>query len=111
MNCAIQRREGRFPVRMKVVSNDLPHLEAEMLDLSKSGARLRLPKSLAPVTPNTRISIGACLVHQARTIFETPARVAWVSETLDGVEAGLEWSNDCERTTQRIEVALIVAAA
>lgn len=111
MKCAKQRKEGRYPVRMKMVSRMLPHLSADLVDLSASGAKVRFPKSMVPVRAGATIPFGARLANQLSSAFEGIARIAWVNETLDGIEAGLEWETISENAVERIKLALIGTAA
>jgi hypothetical protein len=85
------RKNARVAVNMSLRSASLPRYQAHIVDLSKSGARIRLKGAVSQALENQRIRFGVSLSGEIGTHFEGLARVAWVSQTASGWEAGLEW--------------------
>lgn len=86
------RKHNRIATEMMLRSVSLPAYSAELTDISERGARLKLKARKAPKElVENRIRFGVSLPNQMSTQFEGFARVAWVRESKDGVEAGLEW--------------------
>lgn len=92
MNNNQSRKHNRITTEMMLRSVSLPAYSAELTDISERGARLKLKTRKAPTElVENRIRFGVSLPTQMTTQFEGFARVAWVRETKEGVEAGLEW--------------------
>ena len=87
------RTATRRRVEMTIVSQVFPSHQAEILDLSEGGAKIRLKSSPRKADQAPSFSFDARFLSQFRSVFAGRARLAWVSETLDGFEAGLEWES------------------
>jgi hypothetical protein len=85
------RKTPRFPAEMSLRSTGLPLLQAQVVDLSATGARVNLRAAAPPNLVRQVIRFGASLPGQQSPFFEGSARVAWVRETPGGWQAGLEW--------------------
>lgn len=104
------RNQGRFPVKAELHSAVLPNFKAEILDLSEGGARVRLRGRAADIAPETRFGFGAFLSPRVNSVVKGNARVAWVRETLDGVEAGLQWEDLTKAGISALKSAILKAA-
>jgi PilZ domain len=104
------RNKGRFPVRVDLHSADLPNFKAEVLDLSEGGARVKLRRASSHIQADGKFRFGAFLSPKVNSIFRGDARVAWIRQTLDGVEAGLEWEGLTSCALRTLRSALLKAA-
>ena len=104
------RNEGRFPVRMRITSEGLPHYQADILDLSEGGAKVKLRATPNTDLKNQRIPFGATIPAQVYAAFEGMARIAWSQQTLDGFEIGLQWENLSAKAKKKLKEALLLAA-
>jgi hypothetical protein len=91
MEFADTRRTPRYPADMSLRSSSLPLIQAQILDLSESGARVRLRAPASPALEHQVIHFGASLPGQQSPFFEGSARVAWIRQTDTDWQAGLEW--------------------
>lgn len=103
------RNQGRFPVRAELHSPHLPNFKAQILDLSEGGARVKLERG-EQLRPDSKFSFGAFLSPRVNSVLKGQARVAWVRETLDGVEAGLQWENLTQTGLRFLRSAVLKAA-
>lgn len=103
------RNKGRFPVRVNLHSADFPNFRAEVLDISEGGAKVKLRRPPASNLADRKVKIGAFLSPKVNSLFKGVARVAWVRQTLDGAEAGLEWDSLTSSATSALKSALIKA--
>lgn len=85
------RRHPRYAAEMSLRSSQLPMMQAQVLDLSENGARVRLRSAPPGGLQGSIIRFGASLPGQQVAFFEGQARVAWAREAEQGWEAGLEW--------------------
>lgn len=103
------RKANRTNVNMNLRSAQLPHYAAKVVDLSEDGAKLRLKGAVSPSLVEERIRFSASLANQIGTAFQGYARVAWVKETANGVEAGLQWEKMTASALQAVKAALVSA--
>ena len=103
------RNKGRYHVRVALHSAALPNFRAEVVDLSEGGARVKL-RGRSDLAPNKNFSFGAYLSPKVNSLFRGDARVAWIRETLDGFEAGLEWESLTSCAVKTLRSALMKAA-
>jgi PilZ domain len=87
----ITRKSKRIKTEMKMRSVSLPLYAADVIDISETGARVRLQGKTSEGLLEDRIRFGVSLKSQMTAQFEGFARVAWIRETAKGVEAGLQW--------------------
>jgi PilZ domain len=104
------RQRGRFPVRMKILSKGLPQFQADILDLSEGGARVRLRDTPEHPLTNKEISFGARVPSQVYAAFDGVARVVWENRTMDGFVIGLEWKNLTSKAIASLKDAILGAA-
>lgn len=104
------RNTGRFPYRVNLHSPELPKFKAEVLDLSEGGARVKVNQPTQELAKNSVFSFGAFLSPRVNSTFKGKARVAWVRETLDGLEAGIEWQDLTNSACRALRSALLKAA-
>ena len=103
------RNKGRYQVRVDLHSPALPNFRAEVVDLSEGGARVKL-RGRSDRAANKNFSFGAYLSPKVNSLFKGDARVAWIRETLDGFEAGLEWESLTASAVKNLRSALMKAA-
>ena len=101
-----QRRLARTPVQMNLRSASLPRYQADIVDLSQGGVRIRLRGAVSQALENQRIRFGASLTGQMGPQFEGQARVVWIRQTAAGWEAGLEWEKLSPSAWQQVSAAL-----
>ena len=101
------RAVTRRRVKMTLVSHLFPSHQAEVLDLSEGGARIRLKSAPNKASQVPSFSFDARFLSQFSSVFAGRARVAWVSETLDGFEAGLEWESLTSQALSGLKSALL----
>ena len=87
----LNNRENRIATEMKIRSVSLPNFSADILDISADGARVKMKGRPASSLFEARIRFGVSLKQQMGAQFEGFARVAWIEETDNGFEAGLQW--------------------
>lgn len=104
------RNKGRYHVRVDLHSAALPNFRAEVVDLSEGGARVKLRGRTEDLAPNKNFCFGAFLSPKVNSLFKGSARVAWIRDTLDGVEAGLEWDGLTATAVKALRSALLKAA-
>jgi hypothetical protein len=111
MTSSVQlRKENRVPVNMKILSGSLPNFQAELLDLSEGGARVMM-KSAPVDIQGSSLPFKTRLANQVASAFQGVARVAWVHETMEGFEAGLEWEHLTNAAVSGLKNALVGAGA
>jgi PilZ domain len=110
MNNSSERKATRTNVNMKIRSVSLPHFAADIIDISESGARVVLAAQPDASLLESRIRFGASLNTQMTAQFEGYARVAWIRETENGLEAGLQWEKMTDAAWQRAKAAMVIAA-
>lgn len=109
---AIQMRQAhRVSVKMNLRSVQLPQYKAEIVDLSTSGAKLKLRALPEKSLKEERIRFAASLPSQIGQAFEGYARVVWTKKTASGVFLGLEWEKMSESAWLSVKAALVQAAA
>ena len=85
------RQNNRVQVEMKIRSVSLPGFSADIVDISNTGARVILSGKPSNSILEERIRFGVSLQNQMSPHFEGYARVCWIEETENGLEAGLQW--------------------
>jgi len=85
------RKEERHRTELKILSGSLPNFQAQLLDISEGGARVKMNTVPSDDIRGIRMPFRTRLANQMASVFQGVARVAWVQETMDGFEAGLEW--------------------
>ena len=108
LNIKTQRSEARVEVSMNLRAAVLPGHQAEVLDLSAHGARLRVKGVVGAELEESTIRFGAGPKEVYRPTFEGLARIAWVQTQENGqAEIGLQWEkmtpsawNSLERSLQ-----------
>ena len=101
------RHQGRFPYKADLHSHELPNFRAEVLDLSEGGARIRLKAS--DLARGSVFGFAAFLSSRVNSPFKGSAKIAWIRETLDGVEAGIEWQDLTGAALKALRSALLKA--
>ena len=105
------RENIRITANMKIRSVSLPYYMADVLDISTTGARLKLKGRAADSLLEDRIRFGIMLDGQLSSQFEGFARVAWVKQTENGIEAGLQWEKLTAAAWEKAKGALVLGAA
>lgn len=106
------RKFERVPAEMKLRSVSLPYYNAEIVDISTSGARIKLKGNSTPLELlECRIRFGVSLPTQLSPQFEGFARVVWIQKTENGLEAGLQWEKLTEEGWKRAQAVIEQLAA
>lgn len=105
------RENSRIFTNMKLRSASLPYYSADVLDISVTGARLKLKGRAHGNIVDERIRFGIMLHNQIGTQFEGFARVAWVRETENGLEAGLQWERLTASEWEKAKGAFLLSQA
>lgn len=106
-----ERKTQRQTVNMKIRSVSLPNFNADIIDLSETGVRVKLAGKPAESLLESRIRFGASLSTQMTAQFEGFARVAWIRETENGLEAGLQFEKMTEASWQRAKASMTLGTA
>lgn len=106
------RKSARISTEMRLRSVSLPYYSADLIDISNSGARIKLKGKTAPeALLESRIRFGLSLPAQMSAQLEGYARVVWVRQTEKGIEVGLQWEKLTEDGWRRAQAALELSAA
>lgn len=111
MNYINSRKNTRVQVEMKIRSVSLPNYSADVVDLSNNGARVVLSGKPSGSLLEERIRFGLSLQNQMNSQFEGFARICWVKETENGLEAGLQWEKMSGSNWKRAEAVVNHVAA
>lgn len=111
VNIKTQRSENRIEVSMKLRAAVLPGHQAEVLDLSGHGARIRVKGSVGFELEESTIRFGAGPKEIYRPTFEGLARIAWVKPQENGqAEIGLQWEKMAPSAWNSLKRSLQVAS-
>ena len=111
LNIKNQRREARIEVSMKMRAAVLPGHQAEVLDLSGHGARIRVKGFVGSDLEESTIRFGAGPREVYRPAFEGLARIAWVKSQENGqAEIGLQWEKMTPSAWNSLKRSLQVAS-
>ncbi|MCA9777753.1 MAG: PilZ domain-containing protein [Candidatus Eremiobacteraeota bacterium] len=107
-----KRQFERTDVALNLRSVQLPKYSAEVMDLSRGGARILLNTNRVPTDLwETRIRFGLSLPEQAGIHMEGQARVVWLRTSDFGVEVGLQWERLSPADIERADALMSLAAA
>ena len=101
------RHQGRFPYKADLHSHELPNFKAQVLDLSEGGARIRLKPG--ELRQGSVFGFASFLSSQVNSPFKGNAKIAWIRETMDGMEAGVEWQDLTGPALRALRSALLKA--
>lgn len=106
-----QAERVRVSGQLNIRSVSLPGYGADILDISESGARVKLKGKAASTLLEDRIRFGVSLQSQMSPQFEGFARVAWLRQTENGLEAGLQWEKLTSDAWIRTQASLLLSEA
>ena len=111
LNFENQRCEARIEVSMRMRAAVLPGHQAEVLDLSNHGARIRVKGLVGSELEESTIRFGAGPKEIYRPTFEGLARIAWVQTQENGqAEIGLQWEKMTPSAWNSLKRSLQVAS-